>query len=416
MLGLAVRLALRMGYHREPSLYAHITVFQAEMQRRVWTFLRQLDQLIAQKCGLPRFIDDRKTDTRLPLNIPDTDMHPEMHDLPPPCSNDLPTSIAVLNFKSRILTIHGRIMDQIHNIQPMAYETILLIDQELSAEVKQKPAWLEVRASMLSGHTEPDEMNSQVDIDLMEQSARMMLHHKHLVLAHLDPQYAVSRRSCLDAAMRSLNLQRLLFEAYLMHGKDQATNWRFLSLVGHDFLFAAMLICLDMYHESKETNPVDSTSHYVSLTREERLVQMRSLRIAQCIWLEFGKHHSSGREAAAILGVLIKRFGGTIERENEDELQPLTTKNVLDSRNSISNILRLESTEILDLHIQEQPISSYNTPLIDWQGPGDLQYHTAWLSQLPNDDFAPIQDMLKASQIDLDWNVWHSGYYNTDSD
>jgi len=41
--GIVVRLAMRMGYHRDPSNYPGITPYQAEMRRRVWAYVRQMD-------------------------------------------------------------------------------------------------------------------------------------------------------------------------------------------------------------------------------------------------------------------------------------------------------------------------------------------------------------------------------------
>ena len=56
MIGLIVRLALRMGYHRDASHYPSITPFQGEMRRRVWAAISMIDVLISFQLGLPSMV------------------------------------------------------------------------------------------------------------------------------------------------------------------------------------------------------------------------------------------------------------------------------------------------------------------------------------------------------------------------
>ena len=43
--GIVVRLAMRMGLHRDPGPYPGIPVFQGEMRRRIWAAVRSCDLL-----------------------------------------------------------------------------------------------------------------------------------------------------------------------------------------------------------------------------------------------------------------------------------------------------------------------------------------------------------------------------------
>lgn len=56
MIGLIVRLALRMGYHRDASHYPSITPFAGEMRRRVWAAISMIDVLISFQLGLPSMV------------------------------------------------------------------------------------------------------------------------------------------------------------------------------------------------------------------------------------------------------------------------------------------------------------------------------------------------------------------------
>lgn len=55
MIGLVIRLALRMGYHRDPASY-RISAFEGEMRRRVWAIISMIDVLISFQLGLPSMV------------------------------------------------------------------------------------------------------------------------------------------------------------------------------------------------------------------------------------------------------------------------------------------------------------------------------------------------------------------------
>lgn len=56
MIGLVIRLSLRMGYHRDPSSYPQITPFDGEMRRRTWAIISMIDVLISFQLGLPSMV------------------------------------------------------------------------------------------------------------------------------------------------------------------------------------------------------------------------------------------------------------------------------------------------------------------------------------------------------------------------
>lgn len=66
LVGMIVRLAMRMGYHRDSKLFPNVTPFQGEMRRRIWTFVRQSDLMFSFQLGLPSMIRLGDCDTALP--------------------------------------------------------------------------------------------------------------------------------------------------------------------------------------------------------------------------------------------------------------------------------------------------------------------------------------------------------------
>ncbi|KAH0149784.1 hypothetical protein KCU67_g10932, partial [Aureobasidium melanogenum] len=85
VIGVAVRLAYRLGIHREKSLQG-MTVFAAEMNRRLWWQLHLLNRHYVNLCEDIDSSDPAHIlifDTKRPLNLNEADLHPDMTTLPP---------------------------------------------------------------------------------------------------------------------------------------------------------------------------------------------------------------------------------------------------------------------------------------------------------------------------------------------
>ncbi|RFU32209.1 hypothetical protein B7463_g4122, partial [Scytalidium lignicola] len=79
--GVAFRLAQVQGLHRE-ALLAKKTVFEAEIGRRLWWQLIVLESREAEMSRVSTLTDPRQWDTKLPANINDSDLYPDMREPP----------------------------------------------------------------------------------------------------------------------------------------------------------------------------------------------------------------------------------------------------------------------------------------------------------------------------------------------
>ena len=82
MLGVAVRIAQRMGIHSEPAL-AKCTPLEAEMRRRLWWSLILFDTRIGEMASSRTVMLDPTWDCKVLLNVNDSDLRPEMKEPPP---------------------------------------------------------------------------------------------------------------------------------------------------------------------------------------------------------------------------------------------------------------------------------------------------------------------------------------------
>lgn len=98
--GVAIRLARKMGLHREGSSLG-LSPFETEMRRRLWWHLFSVDFRMSDIMSLRPSMDLLSSDTKMPLNVPDEDLNPGMID-PPPERNGI-TTIAVCLIRCEVI-------------------------------------------------------------------------------------------------------------------------------------------------------------------------------------------------------------------------------------------------------------------------------------------------------------------------
>ncbi|KAL8920628.1 MAG: hypothetical protein Q9208_006110 [Pyrenodesmia sp. 3 TL-2023] len=93
--GTAVRLGQRIGLHRD-GLSLGLPPFEIEMRRRLWWQIVVLDSRVAELSGAGTSIVTALFDTRLPSNVNDSNLNPEMGELPPnhPGTSDMTFCLA----------------------------------------------------------------------------------------------------------------------------------------------------------------------------------------------------------------------------------------------------------------------------------------------------------------------------------
>ncbi|KAF9892792.1 hypothetical protein FE257_000381 [Aspergillus nanangensis] len=84
LIGIAVRIATRLGLHRDGAQFA-FSPLETELRRRLWWQIVALDKRIAEITGSPiTALSSSGTDCRLPLNVNDMDLHVSAKEPPPP--------------------------------------------------------------------------------------------------------------------------------------------------------------------------------------------------------------------------------------------------------------------------------------------------------------------------------------------
>ena len=295
---LVLRLAMRAGYHRDPTHYTSTSIFEGEMRRRIWALITQLDLVFSSSLGLPRLVDDRQADTIPPLSVLDEDLDPNMTEPPKPRPETEQTWVGFMNYKTKMLGLLGEIVDHANSVHELPYSDVLQLEKKIQANAATKPVWLELPKDGSLATLPLPAMSRLVGLDLITQRARMVLHRKFLTA---DKSYAYSRECCLAAASQALQHQWDLFEMSREPDGIVSSSWRFFSLMSHDFLMAAMIICLDLDQTLLRGGEENDTEE----DKQEKTKRFDLLQKSYKIWTESADDSGEARKAAEVVRVML---------------------------------------------------------------------------------------------------------------
>ena len=99
MTGLAIRMGQAIGLHRDGAHFRHLNPYEIEMRRRVWWALCIVDVRASEDQGMDFTISRGSFDTKLPLNINDSDIEPETSQTPTEREGITDMSFSLVSFK-----------------------------------------------------------------------------------------------------------------------------------------------------------------------------------------------------------------------------------------------------------------------------------------------------------------------------
>jgi hypothetical protein len=306
VLGIIVRVAMRLGYHRDASHYPSISPFDGELRRRVWSLILQLDLITSAQVGLPRMIREEETDTAEPKNLLDTDFDEGMTELPHPRPSTDVTPVAYGIFKVRLLRQLGLIVDRINSITPPSYDEVMRLDFKLMETHATLPPYLTMRSLSLSITDDPDLILRRYALEVCLQKSRCVLHRKYLIPGKSNPQFRYSRTASVDAAMKLLDVQCIFHEATQPGGQLFGEQWRTTALINQDYVLAAMILCLDLAWGMRVENGLPSDYEGEIEAMWLRNKRLQALKSSYDIWCKSSTISALAAKAAEALRVMLK--------------------------------------------------------------------------------------------------------------
>ncbi|KAI0134286.1 fungal-specific transcription factor domain-containing protein [Xylariales sp. AK1849] len=293
--GILVRLAQRMGYHRDPKYLPNITPFEGELRRRAWFFIEVFDCLYSFQLGMPPSIRDDECDTESPGNLFDLDFDENTMVLPPPRPVTEPTSTLYLCYKSKLCRLLRRVIRFALSIQPYSYEEVLRLHEEIQHYHDQVPQPLKIRPIRSYSFTDQThDIVHRLMLEMMYLKSMCVLHRKYLNSEKDNPRYDMSRTTCVDAAVQILELHAEYDEQCRPGGRLHEDKYMLSTLTLHDFLIASMILCLDLTENTPSSAAIRSR-------------KMKVLGTSYKIWSEKKHVSRDAAHATKVVGAILRK-------------------------------------------------------------------------------------------------------------
>ncbi|TKX18531.1 fungal specific transcription factor domain-containing protein 77 [Elsinoe australis] len=405
LLGMVIRLALRMGLHKDGSHFPEISAFDQEMRRRQWHNMFMLDVLISFQLGLPSIIRSIASDTRKPGNFMDSDISSRTKSLPPsrPPHELTPMTYAIA--KVDICKAFADAYDLSQAATLPSREQVVRIDNELECAKESLPAQIQIRPFHQYIADKPETIMWSFNIRLLYLKAKAVLHRPFMASRKTDPFSLASRQSCVDAAMQTLGHHHEVYVASQSGGQLEFARQYMGSISTHDYLLAAMILCLELSHQCDEASQADGTilpdtkrQQLVDLLKKTRQIwshdesaEQRKPSFAQGTYQEQSVVNET-RKAARALDAMVARA--------ETMLSPRGNTTTTTSSNTTSSH---QSISPFDPPTVQQPDLAFMGP--NWK-------LSAWNVNAPNveDAASSTIDIVNLPDDQFDWGVFDNTF------
>ena len=200
--GAVVRSAVYMGLHKDPAqLRRDMSIFDAEMRRRIWNTILEISLQSSLVSGGPCFISMDDFDTQPPGNFNDTDLEATN---PTPRSSDQYTQSSVAIALRQTLPARLAVVKLLNDLfSEGTYEETLRLDHELRSAYKDVRRKLQSHSTTTQSQTKPFELQA---VDFVLHRYMASLHVPYFSASLQGATYAYSRKALVDSSLRLWSL------------------------------------------------------------------------------------------------------------------------------------------------------------------------------------------------------------------
>ncbi|GIK06331.1 hypothetical protein Aspvir_001978 [Aspergillus viridinutans] len=245
--------------------------FTAEMCKRVWATVVELDIGISTQMGLPRLI-------AMPASRPETELTPMLYRL----------------VKARTMTTIGSVWDLVTDTRQCPYTEIMKMDSMLQDGHSAIPPCLQWVSMANCIMESPQVIMQKVFLEIMFHRARI---------------------ACLDAALKLLDYQHVLEEEMQPFCRLYQERWRVSSLVNHNFLLATSILCSYIQRAGAQSKGDAGVVTEATI--------WTSLQKTYDIWVHSSSSSKEVQKAARALRVILENRNCIISDSANDETNPL---------------------------------------------------------------------------------------------
>ncbi len=208
----------------ESSHYPELSPF-TELRHRAWCFVNQMDAMSSFQTSLPSMTYGITTDTAEPRSLHYWELTQDMTQLPPSKPPEEETPMAYLITKSWLSEALGKFVRYFSALQPISYEIVLQLDDELLYARLKVPLH-----SLMREYLEDSVDFESIDVrraqlEFLYHQGTCILHRKFFAKSRIGGRYSLSRERCLESSMALLRMQNMLYEEAKGKGRIREPKW-----------------------------------------------------------------------------------------------------------------------------------------------------------------------------------------------
>ncbi|KAI2950155.1 transcriptional regulator family: Fungal Specific TF [Aspergillus niger] len=214
--GSLLREAMLMGLHRDPCNFPNVSPYWAELRKRLWLTIIELELQASLYSGIPLAISWDEFDCPLPSDIDDEDFTIDSPRLPPPRRSDALTRTSFQITLAQTLATRMSIPKIVNRVRLSAtYDNeIMTLSERLTTGLAQAPPDLRDDTSTTTTAGGSPDNNSSTSS--FRRSFFLFLHYRSLLALHRpfflrfaetpDEPFNYSRRVCIQTSLALLSL------------------------------------------------------------------------------------------------------------------------------------------------------------------------------------------------------------------
>ncbi|KAL4915450.1 fungal-specific transcription factor domain-containing protein [Aspergillus aurantiobrunneus] len=385
--GSLIHSATIMGMHRDPRCFAKMSPFWAEMRRRLWATILELDLQAAIDVGVSPSIDPDQYDCDLPLNLDDSDLTEDMVEVPVAKERATLTQCSFQTMLAHSFPLRVRIAKAVNSLRfTLSYDQALGLSEDLVRLMNEALVPFSTPIS--------DEIPSfarSFMLFLMQRSL-LLLHRPFSLSIPLSPKYSYSRKVCLETALEMLNRFELPLPCF------QSARTPCLGHIGggmfrNECCHAATVLCVELNLQITElgSNSASST-HGGSLNDIVQSQQEVLLRVLERTQDNFGSRISpkgSGCKAFIFLGMALAAVKARLNGEDPlTKIEQATLRAVRICHNIIRGLPYEEIQTQAESGTSEVGPSAVPTP--DLSSTSEISFDSLLMLSNNPVDFSPL--------------------------
>ncbi|KAJ4986273.1 C6 transcription factor [Stagonosporopsis vannaccii] len=199
--GAVVRSAVYMGMHKDPAHFSDMSVFEAEMRRRIWNTILEISLQSSLVSGGPCFVSLDEFDTRAPGNFDDANLD-DTNPTPKPACEPTQSSIAIAlrqTLPARLAVV--KFLNDLFSAG--TYEETLRLDRNLRSAYKEVRRVLHSFPSSVQSAPKNFELQA---VDFLLHRYISSLHVPYISASLHGATYAYTRKTIVETSLKLWSL------------------------------------------------------------------------------------------------------------------------------------------------------------------------------------------------------------------